>query len=129
MSQGHTMIKQPKYCFAVTGTCGKTSTCYFLYQIFSLLGIMSGYMGSLGLKNNVGLSVSVNNDLTTPGPRDGLHTILEEMHSAGITHLVLEASSHGLFQKRLKNVDLYGVAFTNLSPEHLDYHDDMESLF
>ncbi len=66
--------------------------------------------------------------MTTPDPI-ALHRTLEELAHEGITHLAMEASSHGLEQKRLDGVRLDAAAFTNLGRDHLDYHSDMDAYF
>ena len=100
----------------------------FLFQLFDLLGYKAAYIGTLGIYNNVGVTTSVVSDLTTPSPED-LHQVLTELYEAGVTHLALEASSHGLDQYRLHGVSLYAVGFTNLLRDHLDYHKDFEAYF
>jgi UDP-N-acetylmuramyl-tripeptide synthetase len=120
--------KQPRFCYAVTGTCGKTSVCYFLFQLFGLLGHKAAYIGTLGVYNNAGIKTSVVSDLTTLSAED-LHQTLAELHDGGVTHVALEASSHGLDQYRLHGVNLHAIGFTNLSRDHLDYHKDTEDYF
>jgi UDP-N-acetylmuramoyl-L-alanyl-D-glutamate--2,6-diaminopimelate ligase len=66
--------------------------------------------------------------LTTPDPVE-LHRTLDQLAGEGVTHLALEASSHGLDQHRLDGVRIAVGAFTNLSRDHLDYHDSMDSYF
>jgi UDP-N-acetylmuramoyl-L-alanyl-D-glutamate--2,6-diaminopimelate ligase len=66
--------------------------------------------------------------LTTPDPVD-LHRILDQLTGEGVTHLALEASSHGLDQHRLDGVRIAAGAFTNLSRDHLDYHPTIEAYF
>lgn len=121
-------IKQPQFCYAVTGTSGKTSTCHFLFQLFDLLGYKAAYIGTLGIYNNAGIKTSVVSDLTTLSAKD-LHQTLTELYDGGVTHVALEASSHGLVQRRLHDVSLYAIGFTNLSRDHLDYHKDAEDYF
>lgn len=120
--------KQPQFCYAVTGTCGKTSVCHFLFQLFGLLGYKAAYIGTLGIYNNAGIKTSVVSDLTTLSAED-LHQTLAELYDGGVTHLALEASSHGLDQYRLHGVSLHAVGFTNLSRDHMDYHKDAEDYF
>lgn len=120
--------KQPQFCYAVTGTCGKTSVCYFLFQLFGFLGYKAAYIGTLGIYNNVGLKTSVMSDLTSLSAED-LHQTLAELYDAGVTHVALEASSHGLDQYRLHGVSLHTIGFTNLSRDHMDYHKDTEDYF
>ena len=110
--------RQPRCVAAVTGTNGKTSVAGFTRQIWTGLGLAAGALGTLGL-DAAGMQRSGN--LTTPDPVQ-LHALLAELAGAGIDHLVLEASSHGLDQHRLDGVGLSAAAFTNLSRDHFDYH-------
>ena len=109
---------QPETIVAVTGTSGKTSVAAFARQIWTRLGLEAASLGTVGI---VSRTVNVYGSLTTPDPV-ALHQALEELTRAGVTHLALEASSHGLDQKRLDGVRLAAGAFTNLSRDHLDYH-------
>jgi UDP-N-acetylmuramoyl-L-alanyl-D-glutamate--2,6-diaminopimelate ligase len=113
--------RQPKTIAAVTGTSGKTSTAEFARQIWSLLGHKAASLGTLGL---VAPERSEYLPLTTLDPVD-LHRRLAALSAAGVEHLALEASSHGLDQYRLDGVTVSAAAFTNLSRDHLDYHADM----
>lgn len=116
---------QPATIVAVTGTAGKTSVAEFTRQIFAKLGRKAGSLGTLGF---IGPKGPEYGSLTTPDPVT-LHQRLEELTKAGITHLAMEASSHGLDQFRLDGVSLKAAAFTNLGRDHLDYHPDMDSYF
>lgn len=113
---------QPDHVAAITGTNGKTSTALFTAQLWAALGYGSASMGTLGIH---GAGVDKPGKLTTPGTAE-LHAELAELSKSGITHLALEASSHGLDQYRLDGVKVELAAFTNLSRDHLDYHKDME---
>ncbi len=104
---------QPDYVAAVTGTNGKTSTVHFLTQLWEALGLKGASMGTL------------TGALTTPGPAE-LHARLSEMAGQGVTHLAMEASSHGLDQYRLDGVKVRTAGFTNLSRDHMDYHGSEE---
>jgi len=110
--------RQPQMIVAVTGTSGKTSVAAFARQIFQSLGRESASLGTIGV---VSRRLNVYGSLTTPDPIQ-LHRLLAELTEAGVTHLSLEASSHGLDQKRLDGVRLTAGAFTNLSRDHMDYH-------
>ena len=118
---------QPGTCVAVTGTNGKTSVAAFCRQIWAALGRRSASIGTLG----IGLSEpgNLNQSLTSSGltsPDAGeAARILAELAARGVTHVALEASSHGVDQRRLDGVSLTAAAFTNLSQDHLDYHGDM----
>ncbi|MBF0168733.1 MAG: UDP-N-acetylmuramoyl-L-alanyl-D-glutamate--2,6-diaminopimelate ligase [Alphaproteobacteria bacterium] len=115
--------QQPETLVAVTGTNGKTSTVTFLRQIWAILGHSAASLGTLGL---VGPGHEGGESLTTPDPV-ALHALLAGLAKEGITHLAMEASSHGLDQFRLDGVALKAAAFTNLTRDHLDYHKDMAS--
>jgi UDP-N-acetylmuramoyl-L-alanyl-D-glutamate--2,6-diaminopimelate ligase len=110
--------RQPATIVAVTGTSGKTSVAAFARQIWTRLGLEAASLGTIGI---VSRAINVYGSLTTPDPI-ALHRSLDELAGAGVTHLALEASSHGLDQKRLDGVRLAAGAFTNLSRDHLDYH-------
>ena len=114
--------RQPRCIVAVTGTSGKTSVAGFVRQLWSHLGHPAASLGTLGLIAPGGRSAT---GLTTPDPVR-LHALLAELAGAGIDHLALEASSHGLDQRRLDGVDLLAAAFTNLSRDHFDYHGSFE---
>ncbi len=114
---------QPATIVAVTGTSGKTSVAAFTRQIWQELGLQSASLGTIGIVSG---PVNVYGSLTTPDPI-ALHAALQRLAEAGVTHLAMEASSHGLDQKRLDGVRLRAGAFTNLSRDHLDYHPTMEA--
>ena len=109
---------QPKIIAAVTGTNGKTSVVNFTQQIWNVMGIDSVSIGTLGLRLPDG---STKPTLTTPDAVT-LHRELAEAVEKNISHVVLEASSHGLEQRRIDGVNLMAAGFTNLSHDHLDYH-------
>jgi UDP-N-acetylmuramoyl-L-alanyl-D-glutamate--2,6-diaminopimelate ligase len=114
--------RQPRTCVAVTGTNGKTSVAGFCRQIFATAGRSSASMGTLGvLAGDVQLEPG---GLTTPDAAD-VARILCELATGGVTHLALEASSHGLDQRRLDGVKLTAAGFLNLTQDHLDYHGTM----
>jgi UDP-N-acetylmuramoyl-L-alanyl-D-glutamate--2,6-diaminopimelate ligase len=110
--------RQPACVVAVTGTNGKTSVAGFTRQIWAGLGLQAGSLGTLGLEAP---GAQRPGNLTTPDPVR-LHALLAEVAAAGIDHLAIEASSHGLDQHRLDGVRLRAAAFTNLSRDHFDYH-------
>lgn len=117
---------QPPHIAAVTGTNGKTSTASFLRQLCAAAGHKSAAMGTLGVElsgDAEGLNAAL--DHTTPEPVR-LHAALRDLVAHGVTHLAMEASSHGLAQYRLDAVNLAIAGFTNLSRDHLDYHDSAE---
>ena len=113
---------QPAIIAAITGTSGKTSVAAFLRQIWARLGHRAASLGTIGL---VGPNGDVSGSLTTPDPIT-LHQTLDKLAADGVTHLAMEASSHGLDQRRLDGVHLSAGAFTNLSRDHLDYHASVE---
>ncbi len=114
---------QSRTIAAVTGTNGKTSVVSFLRQIWTRLGHKAASAGTLGIEAD---GWEKRESLTTPDPAD-LHRDLRELAEAGVDHLALEASSHGLQQHRLDGVRVSLAAFTNLSRDHLDYHGDMDN--
>jgi UDP-N-acetylmuramoyl-L-alanyl-D-glutamate--2,6-diaminopimelate ligase len=114
--------RQPETIVAVTGTSGKTSVAAFVRQIWAELGHAAASLGTIGI---VAPSQTVYGSLTTPEAVT-LHQTLQELADDGVTHLAMEASSHGLEQRRLDGVRLSAGAFTNLSRDHLDYHRDLE---
>ena len=113
--------RQPATIAAVTGTSGKTSVAAFTRQIWQRLGHQAASIGTIGL---VSPSRSIYGSLTTPDPI-GLHRQLDEIAREGVTHLALEASSHGLDQYRMDGVRITAGGFTNLTRDHMDYHPDV----
>jgi UDP-N-acetylmuramoyl-L-alanyl-D-glutamate--2,6-diaminopimelate ligase len=109
---------QPATIAAVTGTSGKTSVTAFTRQIWQGLGHAAASIGTIGI---VAPDREVYGSLTTPDPI-ALHRSLDELAREGVTHLAMEASSHGLDQHRLDGVRVTAAAFTNLSRDHMDYH-------
>ena len=114
---------QPETIVAVTGTSGKTSVAEFTRQIFASCGRSSASLGTLGVIKSDGAAYG---SLTTPDPVT-IHRTLDSLAREGVTRLAMEASSHGLDQKRLDGVRVRAAAFTNLGRDHLDYHPDVES--
>jgi UDP-N-acetylmuramoyl-L-alanyl-D-glutamate--2,6-diaminopimelate ligase len=114
----------PETVVAVTGTNGKTSVATFCRQIFTHLGRKAASLGTLGLQ-------LADRDLTGPGlttpDAEAVARMAAELRGMGVTHLALEASSHGLDQRRLDSLTLKAGGFTNLTQDHLDYHHDMAS--
>ena len=109
---------QPKCVAAVTGTNGKTSVTFFLRQIWAAQGRKAANLGTLGVHSPAG---RVQLAHTTPDPV-ALHAQLARLKQEGVDHLALEASSHGLDQFRLDGIDVAAAAFTNITRDHLDYH-------
>ncbi|WP_319413401.1 UDP-N-acetylmuramoyl-L-alanyl-D-glutamate--2,6-diaminopimelate ligase [uncultured Cohaesibacter sp.] len=108
---------------AVTGTNGKTSIASFLRQIWASGGKCAANIGTIGIEGPSGSSYG---GLTTPDPV-GLMQSVSALAAEGVTHLALEASSHGLDQKRLDCLPVDVGAFTNLTRDHLDYHRTFEN--
>ena len=115
--------RQPETIVAVTGTNGKTSVVSFTRQIWAAAGHKAASLGTLGVSSPSG---EVTGSLTTPDPV-ALHQLLDKLAGEGVTHLALEASSHGLDQRRLDGVRISAGAFTNLTRDHLDYHPTLEA--
>ena len=115
--------RQPQTIVAVTGTSGKTSVAAFTRQIWSMLGHQAASIGTIGVVSPKGERYG---SLTTPDPVE-LHRTLDQLAREGVTHLALEASSHGLDQHRLDGLRIAAGAFTNLSRDHLDYHPSIEA--
>lgn len=115
---------QPETMIAITGTSGKTSVASFTRQIWQALGHKAISLGTMGVRGDYEARLAH----TTPEPIT-LHRILSEAATAGVTHAAMEASSHGLDQRRLDGVQLKAGAFTNFSQDHLDYHKDFDSYF
>jgi UDP-N-acetylmuramoyl-L-alanyl-D-glutamate--2,6-diaminopimelate ligase len=117
--------RQPAIIAAVTGTSGKTSVAAFTRQVWARLGHASASIGTVGV---VTPTREVYGSLTTPDPVE-LHRTLDGLADEGVTHLALEASSHGLDQHRLDGVRVGIASFTNISRDHLDYHGTIEVYF
>jgi UDP-N-acetylmuramoyl-L-alanyl-D-glutamate--2,6-diaminopimelate ligase len=115
--------RQPGVIAAVTGTSGKTSVAAFTRQIWARLGLSAASIGTIGLVSPLR---SVYGSLTTPDPI-ALHRSLDELAGEGVTHLAIEASSHGLDQHRLDGVRVGVGGFTNITRDHLDYHPDLQA--
>ncbi len=116
--------RQPGHVVAVTGTNGKTSVASFTRQLWELAGLTAVNIGTTGIEG----SWSVPLGHTTPDPIT-LHRHLAKMADAGVDLAAMEASSHGLDQRRLDGVRLAAGAFTTFSQDHLDYHRDFDAYF
>jgi UDP-N-acetylmuramoyl-L-alanyl-D-glutamate--2,6-diaminopimelate ligase len=112
--------RQPETIAAVSG---KTSVAAFTRQIWAATGEAAASIGTIGL---VAPGREVYGSLTTPDPV-ALHRSLDQLARAGVTHLAMEASSHGLDQRRLDGARIAAAAFTNISRDHLDYHPSLEA--
>jgi UDP-N-acetylmuramoyl-L-alanyl-D-glutamate--2,6-diaminopimelate ligase len=122
LAAGRAHPRQPRTIVAVTGTSGKSSVADFTRQIYAALGHEAASLGTIGVVTGSGARYG---SLTTPDPVT-LHATLDRLAGDGITHLAMEASSHGLDQRRLDGVRLSAAAFLNLGRDHLDYHATME---
>jgi len=109
----------------ITGTNGKTSTALLIESIFNSAHIDVALISTLAYRFK---GIDLVADLTTPDPVK-LHHLLSRVVTADIKHVVMETSSHGLAQNRLKGVIFNTAVFTNLSHDHLDYHISMERYF
>lgn len=119
--------QQPEFQYAVTGTDGKTSTADFLRQLAGMLGHKSASIGTLGLRSEIDMLNKQFPAINTSPEPVLTRRILSSLADAGITHVAIEASSHGLDQKRLDGLRFKAAAFTNLTRDHLDYHGSVEA--
>ncbi len=115
---------QPQTMIAVTGTNGKTSVATFVRQIWTELGHDAVNLGTTGVEGAWTAPLAH----TTPEPIT-LHRCLADAAAQGVTHAAMEASSHGLEQRRLDGVQLAAAGFSNFTQDHLDYHDTFEAYF
>lgn len=115
---------QPECVVAVTGTNGKTSVASFVRQIWMELGHQAVNLGTTGVEGAWSFPLAH----TTPEPIT-LHRALAQAAANGVTHAAMEASSHGLEQRRLDGVHLAAAGFTNFTQDHLDYHETFDAYF
>lgn len=115
--------QQPRTIAAVTGTNGKTSIASFVRQIWTRLGHKAASFGTVGVVSPAGTKPLGH---TTPDPVE-IHRLLAELVDEGVDHVAFEASSHGLAQYRVDGVKLKAAGFTNLTRDHLDYHETVEA--
>jgi UDP-N-acetylmuramoyl-L-alanyl-D-glutamate--2,6-diaminopimelate ligase len=125
IAAAHFYGAQPDLVVAITGTNGKTSVAAFVRQIWETMGFRAASMGTIGVLGPAGAQYLAH---TTPDPVT-LHETLAKLAADHVTHLALEASSHGLAQYRLDGVRLAAGAFTNLTRDHLDYHASFAEYF
>lgn len=109
----------------VTGTNGKTTTATYVYNLFNLLGIRSGFIGTTGVFNSDGKFPYKKSTPTTPISSD-IHQIFSQLVSHGDTAVSMEVSSIALDQKRVEGIDFDVAIHTNISEEHLEYHKTFE---
>ena len=107
----------------VTGTNGKTTTCYLIYQLLTLLGKKCAYIGTIGFYYG-NVKKVLNN--TTPDT-DLLYEMFLEAKEYGCEYVVMEVSSHALDKNRIYGLEFDEVAFTNLTQDHLDYHKTIDN--
>ena len=107
----------------MTGTNGKTTTCFLTYQMLLSLGKKAAYMGTIGFYMP-GVKRELNN--TTPEILDVYSMIIEAIE-AGCEYFVMEVSSHSLVEKRIEGLEFSVEAFSNLTEDHLDFHKTMEN--
>ena len=108
----------------ITGTNGKTTTAYLISNMLTNLGIDNSYIGTIGYYNNSKKIKELNN--TTPDILE-LYNLLLDSKNKNIKYVVIEVSSHSLDMNRLYGIKLDCAIFTNLTPEHLNYHKDMNN--
>jgi murE/murF fusion protein len=109
----------------ITGTNGKTTTSFILENIFKTCGFSTGVIGTVNIRYN---GREYNNPVTTPDAID-LQKILHDMKKQGVTHVIMEVSSHGLDLNRVDFCRFNAAIFTNLTQDHLDYHESLEDYF
>ncbi len=116
---------QPATLVAMTGTNGKSSTVDFLRQIWAYAGFNSACFGTLGVTSSAGCKPMTH---TTPDAL-ALHQTLSKLAAEGVTHVAMEASSHGLKQYRMDAVKVSASGFSNLTQDHFDYHPSLQDYF
>jgi UDP-N-acetylmuramoyl-L-alanyl-D-glutamate--2,6-diaminopimelate ligase len=114
----------PATVVAVTGTNGKTSVSTFARQIWEEMGVAGVNLGTTGVEGAWTHPLKH----TTPEPVT-LHRVMAQARAEGVTHVAMEASSHGLDQRRLDGVVLTAAGFTNFTQDHLDYHETFDAYF
>ena len=105
----------------VTGTNGKTTSCYLTYQMLNMLGVDTAYIGTLGYYHKDEF-IELNN--TTPDILT-MYKLLNHAYENGVKSLVMEVSSQALSYDRLYGVDFDIIGFTNFTEDHLDFHKTM----
>lgn len=112
----------------ITGTNGKTSTASFTRHILSHCGYKVGFIGTGRIEIDGELISDSNYSMTTPDP-SLLYNIMKEMEQKGCDAIVMEVSSHALALHKVAPICFDYALFTNLSPEHTDFHENMENYF
>lgn len=121
--------RQPSTIYAVTGTNGKSSVVTFLRQTLGLLGHRAASYGTVGLEMDGGSLMELDLPKLTTLDALSLHHLLDSLSEQKVDHFAFEASSHGLDQYRLHQAKVTVAAFTNLTQDHLDYHETMDAYF
>tara|TARA_B100002051_G_scaffold41893_1_gene36237 strand:+ start:4872 stop:6338 length:1467 start_codon:yes stop_codon:yes gene_type:complete len=109
----------------ITGTNGKTTTAYLIRNALNKAGYKTAQIGTTGV---IAEGFDQKKTLTTPDAVS-LQKLLSELKNSGFTHIVMEVSSHALDQYRVADISFNFAVFTNLTPEHLDYHPSMEAYY
>jgi len=109
----------------ITGTNGKTTTTYLLEEVVNHCGGSAGVIGTVSIRY---ADFEEDSHLTTPGALV-LQKILRDMADHGVTHVIMEVSSHALVQQRVRGIMFDLALFTNLSRDHLDFHQDMAAYY
>ena len=110
----------------VTGTNGKTTVATFIEQLLHESGRVTAFVGTtfIGYRDGAGVMQTMDTSYTTPHARQ-LYELAILFQANGVTHVVMEVSSHGLHQHRVAGISFAGAVFTNLTRDHLDYHESM----
>ena len=122
-SNYHNIPSQKLRLIGVTGTNGKTSIVQLLFEVFQHLGFSVGKLSTIEIAINEHRYPATH---TTPDPME-INSFLAKMVEAGVTHCFMEVSSHGIDQCRIEGLQFEGGVFTNLTHDHLDYHQSFES--
>ncbi len=118
---------QPERIVAVTGTNGKTSVAYFVHTLWQAMGLNSASLGTLGVQGSGNKAMA--SGMTTPDAETLHQNLAMLVNEQQVTHLVIEASSHGLDQYRMDGLNVQAAGFTNLTRDHLDYHKTADAYF
>ena len=110
------------FLIGITGTNGKTTTAFLVKSILESANLKVGLIGTLGV---IAKDIKNEKTLTTPDPIS-LNKILNNFYLNGFSHVVMEVSSHAIDQHRVEDINFKVAAFTNITPEHLDYHGTFE---
>ena len=117
-------------CIGITGTNGKTTTSWLIEGMLAHAGFRPGVIGTVNYRYHspAGVQVVQEASLTTPDTLT-LQALLRRMADVGVSHVVMELSSHALVQERIGSMRFHAAVFTNLTRDHLDYHQTMEQYF